>query len=64
MRQAIIKYGDETAGILKEEDNGVYDFQYDKNYVEQYSEQFISFDIPLTNLLYQNKQLFPFFDGL
>lgn len=33
MRQAIIKYNDVQAGILKELDTGEYEFVYDDDYI-------------------------------
>ena len=64
MRQALIKYNTTIAGLLTEEDNGDYLFQYDREYIENHPEQFISFNMPVTHLPYRSKQLFPFFNGL
>lgn len=64
MRQAIVKYNDVVAGVLTEEDQGLYVFEYDESYVKQYPDQFISFQMPVTTIPYRSKRLFPFFDGL
>lgn len=64
MRQGIVKYNNELAGILTAEDNGEYLFSYDDEYVQKYPHQFITFQMPVTHLPYRSKRLFPFFDGL
>jgi len=64
MRQAIIKYNNIKAGILTEDDNGEYHFQYDEMYVKNFPKQFLSFNMPVSKHEYKSKRLFPFFDGL
>lgn len=64
MRQAIIKYNDIVAGVLIEDDSGEYVFTYDKIYIHNYPNQFITFNMPVTTRPYKSKRLFPFFDGL
>ncbi len=64
MRQGIVKYNNELAGILTEEDDGEYIFEYDKQYIQKKPNQFITFQMPVTQRLYKSKRLFPFFDGL
>jgi serine/threonine-protein kinase HipA len=64
MRQALIKYNNIRAGVLRELDDGEYEFVYDKVYVENYPDQFITFKMPVSTLPYRSKRLFPFFDGL
>ena len=64
MRQANIYYKDSLAGILTETDDGEYVFQYDRQYVQDYPAQFISFTMPVTDKPYQDNRLFSFFDGL
>jgi serine/threonine-protein kinase HipA len=64
MRQAIIKYNDVQAGILKELETGEYEFVYDDDYIKHYPDLFITFQMPVTAQHYISKQLFPFFDGL
>lgn len=64
MRTGIIKYNQELAGILTEEDSGEYVFVYDESYVKKYPNQFITFRMPVTTRPYRSTRLFPFFDGL
>ncbi len=64
MRQAIVKYNNIKAGLLSEEENGEYQFIYDDNYVKNYPELFITFQMPVSRQVYRSKRLFPFFDGL
>lgn len=64
MRKAEIFYADALAGILTETDDGDYTFVYDKRYIAKYPNQFITFSMPVTNDVYKEKRLFPFFDGL
>ena len=64
MRQGIVKYNNELAGIITEDDNGEYLFRYDINYIKAYPHQFITFDMPVSAYPYRSKRLFPFFDGL
>jgi serine/threonine-protein kinase HipA len=64
MRQAIIKYNLVKAGILTESDSGEYVFTYESEYIKDYPNQFITFNMPVSNRSYTSKRLFPFFDGL
>jgi len=64
MRQAIIKYNNIQAGILRELDSGEYEFIYDELYIQDHPGLFITFRMPVTPLPYRSKRLFPFFDGL
>ena len=64
MRQAIVKYNNIKAGILTEQDDGTYLFVYDEAYVKNYPNQFITFNMPVSNSPYRSKNLFSFFDGL
>jgi len=64
MRQAIIKYNNIQAGILRELDSGEYEFVYDELYIHDHPGLFITFRMPVTSLPYRSKRLFPFFDGL
>lgn len=64
MRQGIVKYNNIQAGLLTEEDNGEYLFVYDRDYVKTYPDQFITFQMPVSDGPYRSKKLFPFFDGL
>jgi serine/threonine-protein kinase HipA len=64
MRQGIVRYNNERAGILTEEDSGEYLFVYDDKYILNHPGQFITFKMPVSDQPYRSKQLFPFFDGL
>lgn len=64
MRSAEIFYGEVLAGILTETDEGVYVFKYDEDYVEKFPGQFLTFTMQVRAESYQDKQLFPFFEGL
>ena len=64
MRQANILYKDIQAGLLTETDEGIYQFQYTPEYVKSYPGQFITFTMPVTEKIYTDKRLFPFFEGL
>ena len=64
MRKAEIRYKEILAGILTETNEGEYIFQYEKHYVNNYPNQFITFSMPVTNEPYIDIRLFPFFEGL
>lgn len=64
MRQGIVKYNSIQAGLLTEDDNGEYLFVYDQEYVQTYPNQFITFQMPVSERPYRSKRLFSFFDGL
>lgn len=64
MRKAIVKYNNIEAGILSEEQNGEYHFEYNKVYIEKYPKLFITFQMPVMDHTYKSKTLFPFFNGL
>lgn len=64
MRQGVVKYNSIRAGLLTEEDDGTYLFEYDEEYVRDYPQEFITFQMPVTTRPYRSKRLFPFFDGL
>lgn len=64
MRQATIYYSNIIAGILTETDEGEYIFEYDKNYIQIYPHQFLSFTMPVREDKYIDNRLFPFFEGL
>lgn len=63
MRRALIYHQELLAGILTEDEYG-YTFQYDANYLQLEEAQAISLTMPLTERPFQEKMLFPFFDGL
>ena len=64
MRQAVIKYNNIQAGMLRELESGEYEYVYDKLYIQNNPDQFITFKMPVTAKPYRSKRLFPFFDGL
>jgi serine/threonine-protein kinase HipA len=64
MRQAIVKYNNIQSGILRELESGEYEFVYDENYIQNYPDLFITFNMPVRNHPYRTKRLFSFFDGL
>ena len=64
MRKANIYYNNILAGVLTETNDGDYTFKYNENYINQYPTQFITFTMPVSDKLYRDKRLFPFFEGL
>lgn len=64
MRTAQIYYKEDLAGHLTETDDGEYLFQYTAHYVERHPGQFLTFSMPVRPQPYQDKRLFPFFEGL
>ena len=52
------------AGIITEADEGQFIFQYDKNFVKQHPDDFITFTMPVREQPYEANHLFPFFEGL
>ena len=63
MRKAEIKYNDNKAGILTQDESG-YHFIYDSEYVKSEKPQPVSLTLPLQEKSFESKILFPFFDGL
>jgi len=64
MRQGEVYYNEHLAGIITETNEGEYVFQYDKKYIEEHPEDFITFTMPVTGKQYTEKRLFSFFEGL
>lgn len=64
MRQANIYYQDNLAGFLTETDEGDFVFRYEDNYVKEHPNDFITFSMPVSDVPYREKRLFPFFEGL
>lgn len=64
MRQANIFYNTTYCGLLTETDDGEYTFAYDEVYVKDNPNQFITFNLAVTNEVYTDNRLFPFFEGL
>jgi len=63
MKKAKVYMHNNFAGILTEDANG-FQFQYDQTYLENRDAEAISLTLPLSNLAYESKNMFPFFDGL
>ena len=63
MRKAAIKIEDHLAGWLTQDEQG-YNFVYDKAYAAQPNPRPVSLTLPLRDMPYTSKVLFPFFDGL
>lgn len=51
------------AGVLTEDETG-YTFRYDADYLRLPDAEAVSLTLPLTEQIYRDKVLFPFFDGL
>ena len=54
---------DTTAGWLFQDENG-YHFVYDANYLKLPDVETVSLTLPLQEAPFNNKMMFPFFDGL
>lgn len=63
MRKAAIKIEDQIAGWLTQDEQG-YHFVYDRAYAAQPGAREVSLTLPLSEVSYSSKVLFPFFDGL
>lgn len=63
MRQAKIYNYSIFAGILTEDEDG-YTFRYDADYLQSADAEAISHTLPLSSKPYNEKIIFPFFDGL
>ncbi|MDP4208164.1 MAG: HipA N-terminal domain-containing protein [Bacteroidota bacterium] len=63
MRKAEIRIHDIRAGWLMQDEEG-YHFTYEDNYLEDPNAEPVSLTLPLRIATYNNKVLFPFFDGL
>ncbi len=64
MRKAKVLYNEKLAGILIENNDGDYIYTYDKDYVINYPDYFLSFTMPVRDKEYKSNRLFPFFEGL
>ncbi len=63
MRRAKVLFQEKIAGILSEDEHGFH-FQYEELYLKDEKSLAISLTLPLTDIPYESKMLFPFFDGL
>lgn len=64
MRKAKVFYNSNLAGVLTENNEGEYIFQYNTEYVKNHSEDFITFTMPVREESYKDNRLFPYFEGL
>ncbi|CAN5793259.1 HipA N-terminal domain-containing protein [soil metagenome] len=63
MRKAEIKFREDTAGWLTQDENG-YHFAYDAAYLQSPNPEPVSLTLPLQETRFSHSVLFPFFDGL
>jgi serine/threonine-protein kinase HipA len=63
MRRAKVLFQETIAGILSEDEHGFH-FQYEELYLKDEKSLAISLTLPKSNIPYESKMLFPFFDGL
>lgn len=63
MRKAEVYLQNRLAGMLEERDNG-YLFSYEPDYLDLDDASAISLSLPLQAEPFEDKRLFPFFDGL
>lgn len=63
MKQAAVFLRNKKAGVLTEDESG-YRFEYDSDFLDSEEAEPISLTLPLSSVPYQDKVLFPFFDGL
>lgn len=61
MRQAIILYKDEEAGILTQHNDGSFTFRYNDTWIADSKNPSISLTLPKTKQEYHSKYIFPFF---
>ena len=61
MRQAVILYKKEEAGLLTQMDDGSFTFRYQDQWFESNSKPAISLTIPKNQQEYHSTYLFPFF---
>ena len=64
MRQGKVFYQNPFAGVVTETNGGDYTFEYDNDYIQKFPYQFITFSMPVSEKLYRENRLFPFFEGL
>lgn len=63
MKKARVYMHSRMAGILFEDENGFH-FSYEPGYLKMTEAEAVSLTLPLTDMPYESKVLFPFFDGL
>ena len=63
MRQGKVFYKDNFAGFITETNEGEYQFAYNA-YIQRFPNQSITFSMPVSDKVYQDNRLSPFFEGL
>jgi serine/threonine-protein kinase HipA len=58
MRQGQVFYKDDFAGIITETDDGEYLFEYDKEYINRFPNQPITFSMPVSGKVYKDNRLY------
>ena len=61
MRSAKVLYKNEEAGVLRQLDDGSFEFVYNSNWVENASKPAIGLTLPKKKAPYRSEYLFPFF---
>ena len=61
MRSAKILYKNQEAGVLRQLDDGTFEFQYDANWLNDSSKPAISLTLPKKKETYRSEYLFSFF---
>jgi serine/threonine-protein kinase HipA len=64
MRKGKVFYNTIFAGIITETEDGMYVFQYDEKYIQNYPTKFLTFTMPVREKPFIENRLFPFFEGL
>ena len=64
MRKGIVYLYDVRAGVISEDSDGMFRFEYDREYAARENALPISNTMPVADGPYESDRLFPFFDGL
>ncbi|MBS1571623.1 MAG: HipA N-terminal domain-containing protein [Bacteroidetes bacterium] len=64
MRQGKVFYQEHFAGIVTETNDSDFTYEYDPEYIQKFPNQFITFSMPVSEKVYRENRLFPFFEGL
>ena len=63
MKKAKVYMYEKMDGTITEDENGFH-FQYDQSYLKSKEAEPVSLTLPLTDIGFESKTMFPFFDGL
>jgi serine/threonine-protein kinase HipA len=63
-RAGLVYIQEKLAGKIEETDKGSYTFTYDAEYLQLPQNRAVSLTLPLQQMPFESKLLFPFFDGL